>query len=138
MIQGVKTQTYETDFYQWTIEQARALKERNLEVLDWENLIEEVECLGRSEYSAVFHLLMRQIEHRLKIDYGNRPENERHWTCEVLVFKKNLKKKISPSMKNKINADLPEIYQDAVELVLAKYPLNLPENCPYSLEDLLP
>ncbi|MFM6875529.1 MAG: DUF29 family protein, partial [Microcystis panniformis] len=31
---------YETDFYQWTMKQAQALKEQNVQELDWENLIE--------------------------------------------------------------------------------------------------
>lgn len=138
MIQSAKTDSYDTDYYQWTLEQAQALRERNLEAIDWENMIEEIETLGRSDYSAVFSLLRRQIEHRLKIDYANRPEHQNHWTIEVLTFKKNLKKRISPSMKPELEADLPEIYQDAVELVLAKYPLTLPPTCPYSLDDLLP
>ncbi len=120
MMEVVKTDTYETDYYQWIIEQTQALQERNLEAIDWNNIIEEIESLGRSDYSAVFSLLRRQIEHRLKIDYANRPEHENHWTIEVLTFKRNLKKRISPSMKPKLEVDLPEIYQDAVELVLAK------------------
>jgi hypothetical protein len=41
--------TYDTDYYQWTVEQVKALKERNLDHLDWENLIEEIESLGRSD-----------------------------------------------------------------------------------------
>ena len=44
---------YETDFYQWTMKQAQALKEQNVQELDWENLIEEIEALGRSDYQAV-------------------------------------------------------------------------------------
>lgn len=63
-----KTEIYEKDYYQWTIEQVTALRERNLDNLDWENIIEEIESLGRSDYNAVSSLLMRQIEHRLKID----------------------------------------------------------------------
>jgi hypothetical protein len=136
MIQSVKTDTYDTDYYQWTLEQVQALRERNLEAIDWENMIEEIETLGRSNYSVVFIILRRQIEHRLKIDYANRPEHKNHWTIEGLTFKKNLKKRISPSMKPKLEADLPEIYQDAVELVLAKYNITLPPSCPYSLDEL--
>jgi hypothetical protein len=81
---------------------------------------------------------MREIEHRLKIDYANRPECDRHWRSEMVAFRKNIKRRLSPSMKPKLQKDFSEIYQDAVEIVLAKYDLNLPTTCPYNLEDLLP
>ncbi|MEB3308661.1 MAG: DUF29 domain-containing protein [Snowella sp.] len=129
---------YEIDFYQWTMEQAQALRNQNLEDLDWENIIEEIEALGRSDYNAVVSLLMRQIEHRLKIDYANHPECDRHWKSEILAFQKNLKRRLSPSMKPKLEIELPEIYQDAVDIVLAKYDLDLPKTCPYSLDELIP
>lgn len=138
MNQKEKAGIYETDYYQWTIEQAQAMKEQNLAMLDWNNIIEEIESLGRSDYSAVASLLMRQIEHRLKIDYANQPQTHRYWTAEIVTFKKNIKRRISPSMKPKLERELPDIYQDAVEIVLAKYDLTLPVICPYSLEDLLP
>jgi hypothetical protein len=42
---------YDQDFFLWTQEQAAALrraKDSNLP-LDWENLAEEIECLGKSD-----------------------------------------------------------------------------------------
>lgn len=39
-------QTYDKDFYQWTIEQAQALQGRKLEALDWDNLTKEIESLN--------------------------------------------------------------------------------------------
>ncbi|EAZ88339.1 hypothetical protein CY0110_20950 [Crocosphaera chwakensis CCY0110] len=75
MNQITSPKIYEIDYYQWTIEQTQALKERNFDQLDWENIIEEIEALGRSEYNTVVSLLMRQIEHRLKIDYVSLPED---------------------------------------------------------------
>ena len=44
---------YEEDFVRWTEEQSRALREAALSPtntpLDWENLAEEIESLGRSK-----------------------------------------------------------------------------------------
>lgn len=138
MIKTTNKKIYETDFYQWTIEQAKALKERNFDNFDWENIIEEIEALGRSEYSAVVSLLRREIEHRLKIDYVPLPECRKKWQTEVLAFKKNIKPKFAPSMKSKLENQLADIYQDALEIVAFKYEVDLPTQCPYSLEDLLP
>ncbi|MEA5536193.1 DUF29 domain-containing protein [Crocosphaera sp. XPORK-15E] len=137
MSRVVKTETYEKDYYQWTIEQVKALRERNLEDLDWENIIEEIESFGRSDYSAVSSLLMRQIEHRLKIDYTPLEECYKKWQVEIQAFKIGIKRKISPSMKPKLSQDLEEIYQDAVSLVALEYGINLPDHCPYNLEELL-
>ncbi|HAC61946.1 MAG TPA: DUF29 domain-containing protein [Cyanothece sp. UBA12306] len=146
MSQILSELTYEKDYYQWTIEQAQALRElvnnhqelKHLGTLDWDNIIEEIEALGRSEYSAVVSLLMRQIEHRLKIDYVRIPECRNKWKSEVIAFKKNLKRKLAPSMKPKLDKQFSEIYQDAVEIVEAEYEIGLPKQCPYSLKELLP
>ena len=137
MSQIITKKTYETDYYQWTIEQVKALRQRNLNNLDWENIIEEIESLGRSDYNAVCSLLMRQIEHRLKIDYTPLEECYKKWQVEIQAFKIGLKRKISPSMKPKLQQDLEEIYQDAVSLVALEYGIDLPDQCPYNLDDLL-
>ena len=50
---------YERDYYTWAVEQAHALKEHRTEALDWKNLAEEVEGLGRSE--------RRELRSRLKV-----------------------------------------------------------------------
>ncbi|MDJ0730055.1 MAG: DUF29 domain-containing protein [Crocosphaera sp.] len=138
--------SYEKDYYQWTIEQAQALREfvnthqelKHFGILDWENIIEEIEALGRSEYNAVVSLIMRQIEHRLKIDYVPLEECYRKWQVEIQAFRIGIKRKIAPSMKPKLEAELEEIYQDALSLVVLEYGVKLPDQCPYSLQQLLP
>lgn len=50
---------YEQDFFAWTQEQARLLRERRFEDLDLENLIDEVESVGSTE--------KREIRTRLKV-----------------------------------------------------------------------
>ncbi|NEN99694.1 MAG: DUF29 domain-containing protein, partial [Moorea sp. SIO3I7] len=42
-------QLYETEYDQWLTETVKLLKNRQLEELDYDNLIEELEALGRSE-----------------------------------------------------------------------------------------
>src|SRR5436309_3119053 len=50
---------YASDFYVWTQEQTRLLRERRWPDLDLENLAEEVESIGRSD--------KRQLESRIRI-----------------------------------------------------------------------
>ena len=40
---------YNRDFMAWCEDTAAKLKAKDIENLDWENLIEEIETLGRSE-----------------------------------------------------------------------------------------
>ena len=137
--------TYEKDYHQWTIEQAQALRKlvnnhqelKDLEELDWDNIIEEIEAWGRSEYNAVISLLMKQIEHRLKLDYVPLPGCRNKWNSEVIAFQKNLKRKFAPSMKPKLEKQFEEIFQDAAQIVKAEYEIDLPDVSPYSLDELL-
>ncbi len=41
-------------------------------------------------------------------------------------------------MKPKLELELEEIYQDAVSLVVLEYSVKVPDQCPYSLTELLP
>jgi hypothetical protein len=56
---------YETDFYAWTQEQAQALRARQGEALDWNNLAEEIESMGRSDADALASQLTRLLMHLL-------------------------------------------------------------------------
>jgi Domain of unknown function DUF29 len=60
---------YDRDFVLWTEEQAAALrraKASNLP-LDWENLAEEIESLGKSDRRELASQIMRIVRHLLKL-----------------------------------------------------------------------
>ena len=60
---------YERDFYSWTAQQAAALKRKDLAAIDWENIIEEIETLGRAEKSSLTSYYANTVEHLLKLQY---------------------------------------------------------------------
>ncbi len=60
---NIHVASYETDFFGWTIHQARMLREKNWQALDITNLIEEIESLGRQE--------RRELENRLGLLVGH-------------------------------------------------------------------
>lgn len=60
---------YEQDFYAWTQEQARLLRERRFEDLDLENLIDEVQSVGGSDKRELESRLEVLIAHLLKWKY---------------------------------------------------------------------
>jgi hypothetical protein len=57
---------YEVDFYKWIQETANQLKERQFDRVDWENLIEEIESMGRSEKRELASRLVVLLTHILK------------------------------------------------------------------------
>jgi hypothetical protein len=61
--------TYNQDFYTWTSEQARYLREGRLSELDIENLAEELEDMGQGRERALKSQLVRLLAHLLKWHY---------------------------------------------------------------------
>jgi len=48
-IKNPSSNLYERDYYAWLQDQVQALRERRIEEVDWENVAEEIEDLGKSE-----------------------------------------------------------------------------------------
>ena len=61
--------SYESDLYEWTREQADALRRRASNALDWGNLAEEIESLGNSNIDQIEFRLEDLILHLLKWKY---------------------------------------------------------------------
>lgn len=57
---------YHTDFFAWTADQTRQLRGLKPAGLDWGNLAEEVESLGRSDKRAIGSALKILLEHLIK------------------------------------------------------------------------
>ncbi|GAC1457600.1 MAG: hypothetical protein NVS2B14_04220 [Chamaesiphon sp.] len=57
---------YEQDFYLWLHTTAQILRDRQLDQLDIDNLIEEIESMGRSEKDALESNLVVVLMHLLK------------------------------------------------------------------------
>ncbi len=74
---------YEEDYQQWLDKTVLLLKNRQVDSLDYEHLIEELEALGREQKNAVESLVIQIIQHLLFYQYwsSEREDNERH--CEL-------------------------------------------------------
>jgi len=135
---------YQTDFYAWTQDQARQLREAaaarvNLP-LDFENLAEEVESMGRSDARAVNSALTRILEHLLKLEYSPAAGPRDGWEESVNVQRLNLRDVLadSPSLHGRI--DLERCWRDGRRLAARGLnqdgiaPGALPVACPYTLD----
>ena len=91
---------YERDFYAWLEDQAAKLRVRSHNDIDWENLAEEVESVGRSQKRELRSRLERLIQHLLKWQFqpGRRSESWRSTISEQRTFIAGFLKD-SPSLK---------------------------------------
>lgn len=129
----VKT-LYDQDFALWIEKTVKQLKSGDFSQVDLENLIEEVESLGKSERQAVDSFLSRLLEHLLKRCYVNLPECYRGWEIEIRNFRQEIKRKLkySPSLKRFMLEIFPESYEDALEAMREDYPhTSFPDVCPF-------
>ena len=58
---------YDTDYYCWLNQTVAQLKAHNFDSLELENLIEEIESLGKNDKRAILSYLLRLCEHLLKL-----------------------------------------------------------------------
>lgn len=135
---------YDTDFYAWTQAQAQALRTRGAggNALDYDNLAEEIETLGRSNERACESLIQRILEHLLKIEFIADPDCLRGWRKEISAFRRRLDRSLSPSLRAHLPASLPDLYEAARERITfdiedQALDLTLPQQSPYSFDDVL-
>ncbi len=135
----MKQTGYEEDYYLWIKTMVKRLKERNYSQIDWDNLIEEIEDMGRSQKRAVESLLMGLTEPLLKLKYweSERERNKGHWESEVVNFRVLLKKRLqeSPSLKAKLEDIYQEILPDSKKSLSRLF--ELPEQINLTLEQIL-
>jgi Domain of unknown function DUF29 len=135
------TTLHDTDFYTWAIQTAQLLKERRFSELDLENLIEEIEDLGRSEYRALESRLEALLMHLLKVRH--QPEmHTKSWDLTIKEQRLRIQRLLrdNPGLKPK----LPHAWEDAWEpaLILAQKETGLdasvfPSENPFSLEEAI-
>lgn len=132
---------YEDDFHRWTVEQGRLLRERRFDLVDWENVAEEIETLGRSEKREIESRLAVAILHLLKWQFqpGKRKGG---WDASIRLQRSRLKKLLreNPSLKAFPAAAMPDAYAEARVKAAEETGLEFeafPESCPYSVEQVL-
>ena len=135
---------YDTDVLEWSERQARLLRqhaagERLNEPVDWANVIEEVESVGRSQVDAVESLWTLAFLHDLKCEAWPLSRDVPHWRAEARLFRRQARRKITPSMRSKI--DVAGLYGDALsglpDVMDGQPPLPVPATCPVTLDELL-
>lgn len=135
------TSLYDTDFVGWTQVQAEALRARRLDRLDVDNLIEEIESMGKQQQAELTNRLAVLLAHLLKWQHqpDERPLHGRSWQLTVkeqrLQIARHMRK--NPSLKPFVPEAMDDAYREAA--VIAARESALPESafparCPYSFD----
>jgi hypothetical protein len=129
---------YENDFYGWTEQQAKFLRNQQLNQIDWNHLAEEIEAMGRSEKRQLESRLEILIMHLLKWQFQPNLRS-RSWQLTIKEQRLRLEKLLTenPSLKSSLE-----------DLIINSYPLAVinaeketglpifPQNCPYDLTEI--
>jgi hypothetical protein len=132
---------YEVDFYAWTQQQARLLRERRWDDLDLDNLVDEVETVGRSDKRQIESRLEVLLAHLLKWRFqpGGRGNS---WIKTIFEQRRRLIGLVeeSPSLREFQRQEVFNSYP-AARLVAAQetgIALHVfPEECPFTPEQVL-
>jgi hypothetical protein len=119
---------YETDYNQWLKETVKQLQERNFDQVDWDNLIEEIESIRKSDRRALMSLLTRLIEQLLKLAYWQEEKKRsgNHWAAAIVNFRAQIQHRLedSPSLRPELAAMYDKVYPVAIKSVSQLFSLN--------------
>ena len=135
---------YYEDFYVWTEAQAELLRKRQFEALDLDNLIEEVEALGRAEKTSVLNNASVIIEHLLKLQFSPAQAPRNTWRASVREHRRRLGRDVTLRLRQILDAELRTLYReirDDTAALLRDYGEDaaaaaLPADCPYTFEQI--
>lgn len=135
---------YDIDYQLWLAQTIAQLKVQDFSQIDLENLIEEIESLGRSEKHAISSYLMRLCEHLLKVKYweSERETCLRGWKREVINFRLQVQEELetSPSLRSFLQDVFAKQYKNGRKLFLTASELDaklIPETPDFTLEQAL-
>jgi len=135
---------YERDYYGWIQQNVHAIRGGRVQEVDWANVAEELEDMGKSEKRALRSQLARLISHLLKWSYQpeRRQMSDHSWRATIEHARESVSELLgeSPSLKPQLPQLLPQAYRDAVAEVVTQTNLpkrTFPADCPWTLDQMM-
>ncbi|MFM7190977.1 MAG: DUF29 domain-containing protein [Microcystaceae cyanobacterium] len=126
--------TYDQDFALWVEENIALIRAKNYDAVDWENLIEEVEGLTRSDKRELENRLITLFEHALKRRYVFLQDCYRGWELTLIRTQQKIEQILrdSPSLRNYLWGIESKCYQNALKNTRKEYDEIFPDRLPFS------
>jgi hypothetical protein len=115
---------YDEDFFAWTRQQAKALRaaarSRTTQPLDWKNLAEEIESLGKSDRRELRSQIRRIIHHLAKLEHSSTSYPRSDWQVSVIDARSEIGGVLddSPSLRRQISRLISGETGKALELAI--------------------
>jgi len=137
----VTTTLYDTDFYAWTEEQSKLIKERAFDKIDVIHLFEEIKSMGAREKSELKNRLAQLLMHLLKWKYQPARQS-RSWQNTILDQREELQDLLNdnPSLGAKIDEYFAKSYKKAVRDAISETGLSdslFPSTCEWTIDQVL-
>ena len=113
-----QTPLYDQDFHAWALETAKLLRKQSWNQVEWGAVIEEIECLGKSQERELASRLFQLIMHLLTwIPQPGRRQTSRSWTTSIRNQPPELGRLLrqSPSLRHQTEGVLVKAYASAVD-----------------------
>jgi hypothetical protein len=128
-------------FPSWTEQKAGLLRAGRLDQLDLDNLAEELDTLGRSEWGELENRLEVLLMNMLKWD-SQPARRSRGWKSTMREQRNALRRLIrrSPGLKRNLEATIADVYRDAVGRAIDETGLSaetFPDELPYGVAEVL-
>ena len=132
---------YETDYVQWIATTLEKLRHQEYAHVDWANVIEEIEDMGKRERRSLKSNLIVLLLHLLKWQYQP-TQRTGSWAGSVIEHQRRILEvlKDSPNLKPYLANIFAEAYGEAVKQAAAETMLPLetfPNECEFELTQVM-
>ncbi|HMK80921.1 MAG TPA: DUF29 domain-containing protein [Xanthobacteraceae bacterium] len=132
--------SYDRDFYTWSQEQGRLVREGRWSEVDRENVAEEIESSGQEQFNKLESAIRVILIHMLKWDCQPK-KRSRSWALSISAMRLDLDDVLSdnPGLKSRIDEAITRAHRKARLEAAKETGLKLsvfPETCPYSFADI--
>jgi hypothetical protein len=140
-LQIVKPSLYDTDFVAWIDATAVQLRAKDYAAVDWENLLEEIDAMGRRERKSLRSNLVILLQHLLK--WQHQPEmRSGSWKGSIREHRRRIRDDLldSPSLRPYLTEIIAATYSDARAAAADETGLDLsqfPDDCEYPIGQIL-
>jgi len=132
---------YEHDFYGWTQQQAQLIRAGKIAALDLDNILEEIETMGRSEKRSLKSRLAVLLLHLIK--WAHEPEcRGKSWMLTIKLQRKEIRELMeeSPSLKPLIDSSLEKSWEKALIGAERETGIRItafPPECPWTFAQIM-